>query len=136
MFWKKKEMVTIPTEAGPMAAPAEVSPPAAKAATPKPKEKKLSPRETIIKQIEQLAAEQTLIYQLRESWGAAVTDEAAVIELNPKYPGKGQHKYILSTENLVDGKLSGERTHLSDSNKPEDLAAWILNRKGVPFVGV
>jgi hypothetical protein len=85
-----------------------------------------SPKDIITNQIEQLTPGQTLSYRLPETYG----DRLAVIELNLQYLKKGQKKYILSLEELVDGKPTGKRRRFLDSNKPKDLAGWILDRDG------
>ncbi|GAI59065.1 unnamed protein product [marine sediment metagenome] len=100
MFWKKKP------------------------AAGEPKAKEPSPKE-VITQIEQLTLGQALSYRLLETYGGGL----AVIELNPQYPKKGR-KYILSLEELVDGKPAGKRHRLWDSDKPKDLAGWILDQNG------
>jgi hypothetical protein len=107
MFWKKK--------------------PAAEEQL-KPKAKKLSPREIIAERIKQLAPGQTISYRLPETYGG----ELAVVEPNPQYPTKGR-MYILSTEKIVDGKPGGQRSRLWDSNKPKDIAGWIIDRGGELF---
>jgi len=117
MFWKKK--------------PADAKPTEAKAEVPKPRAKKLSLKDIVRDQIERLGAGQTLTYQLPETFGGGL----AVVELNPQYPEKGR-KYILSTEELVDGKPAGQRRCLFDSNKPKELAGWILDRYGQLFIEV
>jgi hypothetical protein len=114
MFLKKKEATVKPTEA-------ETGPPKSKA-------KKLSPKGIIINQIEQLAPEHAVTYRLPEGRGGNL----AVVELNPQYPGKGR-KYTMSFEKLVDGKPSGKRSHIWDSDKPKDVAGWILSLNGELF---
>ena len=113
MFWKKKQ-----TEAK------------AKEAKPQ-KAKKLSPKEIMINQIEQLGPGQNLTYRLAEflweGFGGFI-----VVELNPQYPQKGR-RYIVSTDKIVDGKPAGQKTRLWDSNKPKDVASWILEKNGVLF---
>ena len=50
---------------------------------------------------------------------------AAVIELNPNYPGKKQKKYNVYTADVVDMQPVGKGQKLFDSNKPKDIARWI-----------
>ena len=102
MFWKKKP------------------------AAGEPKAKEPSPKEIITNQIEQLTLGQALSYRLPETYGGGL----AVIELNPQYPKKGQKKYILSLEELVNGKPTGKRRRFVDSTKPKELAGWLLDRSG------
>ncbi len=110
MFWKKKQ-----TEA--------------KAAEPAPlkveKEKKLKPKDIMVGEIEQLSPGESVSYRLGEVYGG----ELAVIELNPEYPGKGK-RYFLSLEKIVDGKPTGKRGRLWNTDNPKDIASWILERGG------
>ena len=114
MFWKKKEAAVKPTEA--------------KAEPPKSKEKKLSPKDIIVSKIEQLSLEQTISYRLPETYGGGLV----VVELNPEYPAKGR-MYILSTEKIAGGKPIVKRGRLWDSDKPKDIASWIIDRGGELF---
>jgi len=107
MFWKKKQTGAKATEAKPQ------------------KVKKLSPKDIIASKIEQLGPGESVGYRLAEVYG----DGLAVVELNPQYPEMGK-KYFLSLEEIVDGKPEGKRSRLSSSNKPKELASWILERSG------
>ena len=115
MFWRKKT-----AEAGAQTTKAEPL---------KMKTKKLSPRDIMRQQIEQLPAGDVLSYRLPETYGGGL----AVIEWNPKYPQKGR-KYILSTEKLADGKPTGKKSQLFDSNDPKGLANWVMERGGELFI--
>jgi hypothetical protein len=53
---------------------------------------------------------------------------AAVIELNPNYPGKKQKKYILYLADVVDTKPVDRGEKLFDSDKPKELASWVKER--------
>jgi len=87
--------------------------------------KKVKPEEQeIINQIEQLSPRESLSYQLKELFGG----ELAIVELNPKYPDKGQRKYRMSLEQLVDGKPSGKRQYLLGNDKPEKIADWLYSK--------
>jgi len=50
---------------------------------------------------------------------------AAVIELNPNYPGKKQKKYNMSLADVVDMQPVGKGEKLFDSDKPKDIAHWV-----------
>ena len=50
---------------------------------------------------------------------------AAVIELNPNYPGKKQRKYIAYTADVIDMQPVGKGDKIFDSDKPKDIAHWI-----------
>ena len=107
MFWKKKPATGEPS---------------------KPKAKELSPKEIIINQIEQIGPGQSLTYQL----GEYLMDRFAIVDLNPGYPGKGR-KYIVSSDKMADGKPTGKKSRNWDTNKPKDIANWILGKDGVLF---
>lgn len=116
MFWKKKV--------------AEATKPEAEVKAKPPKAKKMSPKDTMAEAIEKLTVEEALRYRLPETFGGNLV----VIELNPQYPQKG-HKYILSSEKLIDDKPSGKKSRLFDADKPKALASWITERGGKePFV--
>jgi hypothetical protein len=59
------------------------------------------------------------------AWGGPLGRGAAVVELNPNYPGKKGKKYIVYTTNVVDMEPIGKGNKLFDSDKPKDLAKWI-----------
>ena len=50
---------------------------------------------------------------------------AAVVELNPNYPGKKQKKYNVYPTDVVDMQPVGKGQKLFDSDKPKDIARWI-----------
>jgi hypothetical protein len=50
---------------------------------------------------------------------------AAVIELNPNYPGKKQKKYIIYVADVIDMKPVGKGQKLFDSDKPKYIANWV-----------
>jgi hypothetical protein len=50
---------------------------------------------------------------------------AAVIELNPNYPGKKQKKYIVYMADVIDMQPVGKGDKLFDSDKPKDIARWV-----------
>jgi hypothetical protein len=50
---------------------------------------------------------------------------AAVIELNPNYPGKKQKKYVVYNADVVDMQPVGKGDRMFDSDKPKDLARWV-----------
>lgn len=92
--------------------------------------KELTKRDVIAEQIEKLNSGQTFSY-ITSGWSSA---HLIVIELNPRYPKKGK-KYLVSIEELADGKPSGQRQLVGDSNKPGDVAGWITESKGELFSG-
>jgi hypothetical protein len=52
---------------------------------------------------------------------------AAIIELNPNYPGKKQRKYNVYTADVVDVQPVGKGEKLFDSDKPKDIARWVTD---------
>ena len=50
---------------------------------------------------------------------------AAVIELNPNYPGKKQKKYNIGTADVVDMQPVGKGQYLFASDKPGEIAKWV-----------
>jgi len=52
---------------------------------------------------------------------------AAVVELNPNYPGKKQKKYIVYTADVIDMQPVGKGDKIFDSDKPKDIARWVKN---------
>ncbi|MFH0914741.1 MAG: hypothetical protein V1849_05605 [Chloroflexota bacterium] len=64
-------------------------------------------------------------YQARgAAHGGPLGMGAAVVELNPNYPGKKQKRYIVSQADVVDLQPVGKGQRLFDSNKPKDIASW------------
>ena len=110
MIWKKKQTEVKATEAKPQ------------------KVKELSPKEIIGSQIEQLGPGQSLSYKLPEAYGG----DFVIVELNPQYPGKGK-KYVVSTDEMVEGKPAGKKFRIFDSDKPTDIGGWIVKRDGKLF---
>ncbi len=49
---------------------------------------------------------------------------AAIIELNPSYPGKKQKKYNIYSADVIDMQPVGKGQKLFDSDKPKDIARW------------
>ncbi len=132
MFWRKKKEVSSAIEGAATAAIAATSPEeitaAAKTVVKTPKEKRLSPKDELTSRIEQLRADEEIIYSLSETFGGGLT----IVKLNPEYPNKGK-KFALYSETLVNGQPSGERSFMWDRNKPKDLTNWIMDRNGQPF---
>jgi len=65
-------------------------------------------------------------YMARGSaYGGPLGMGAAVVELNPNYPGKKQKKYIVYPTDVIDMQPAGKGQKLFDSDKPKDIARWI-----------
>jgi len=52
---------------------------------------------------------------------------AAVIELNPNFPGQKQKKYNVYTVDVIDMKPVNKGEKAFDSDKPKDIARWVKN---------
>jgi hypothetical protein len=55
---------------------------------------------------------------------------AAVIELNPNYPGKKQKKYNMYIDDVIDMQPVGKREKIFDSDKPKSIASWVKSSHG------
>ena len=53
---------------------------------------------------------------------------AAIVELNPNYPGKKQKRYNLYTSNVDGGQPVGKRRKMSDSDSSKEIAHYIKER--------
>ncbi|MEW6332675.1 MAG: hypothetical protein AB1558_00230 [Thermodesulfobacteriota bacterium] len=57
---------------------------------------------------------------------------AAIVELNPNYPGKKQKRYIFYTDEVVGGTPAGNRQKLFDSNSSREMTQYIVERHFKP----
>jgi hypothetical protein len=126
MFGRKNRQISSEVVAGGGASAEAMTSVDAKKKTAKVKPP--SPIDIMTGEIERLSAGQVLRYELPEVYGG----DLAVIQANPDYPQKGK-KYRLGSERIVDGKPAGKINFIWDTNKPMDLAKWVLERNGVPF---
>jgi hypothetical protein len=53
---------------------------------------------------------------------------AALVELNPNYPAKGQKKYILTAVSVSETEPAGKGMQMFDTNNPKHIAKWIKER--------
>jgi hypothetical protein len=90
--------------------------------------KVLSPKKTMVKEIGELSDGHALTYKLGKAyWGGL--GAYALIELNKEYPKKGK-KYVIFTDNMGDDKPAGMKKRIWTSNKPKDIAEWLLEKGG------
>jgi len=54
---------------------------------------------------------------------------AAIVELNPNYPGKKQKRYIFYTDDVDGGKPAGNRQKMFDSDSSREITKYIKERK-------
>ncbi|MDO8568054.1 MAG: hypothetical protein Q7R57_04995 [Dehalococcoidales bacterium] len=66
------------------------------------------------------------------AYGGPFGRGAAVIELNPKYPGEKQKKYIISVANVDGLEPVGKREKMFDSDKTKEIAKWVKERHYKP----
>jgi len=59
------------------------------------------------------------------SHGGPLGMGAAVIELNPSYPGKKQKQYIAYRTDVIDMQPVREERRVFDSNNAKDIARWV-----------
>jgi len=50
---------------------------------------------------------------------------ASVIELNPKYPGNKQKRYIVYTADVIDMQPVGKGNVVFELDKPKNIARWV-----------
>jgi hypothetical protein len=53
---------------------------------------------------------------------------AAIIELNPDYPGMKQKRYIIYTDDVDVEQPAGKKQRLFDSDSSKEIAQWIKDR--------
>jgi len=66
------------------------------------------------------------------SLGGPLGRGAAVVELNPNYPGKKQKKYNLYTADVEGTEPVGKGEKSYSSDKSKDIASWIKVRHFIP----
>lgn len=72
------------------------------------------------------AGSTVFFYQARgPALGGPLGQGAAIVELNPNYPGKKGKKYNIYTANVVGLEPVAKKDKLFDSNKPKEIARWI-----------
>lgn len=120
MFWKKKPTAVAETTTA--------QPGSSAAAAPQRKTKPLSKKDALALEIEHLEPDRTLTYRLPDFYN----DPFIMVELNTAYPQKGR-KYNVCQDKLSEGKPAGRKTKVWDSNKPREIAGWILEREGKPY---
>ncbi len=65
-------------------------------------------------------------YQARgRTAGGPLGRGAAIVELNPNYPGKKGKKYFIYTANVIGMEPVTTRQKLFESDKPKEIAEWV-----------
>jgi hypothetical protein len=105
-------------------------------------EKKVVPKVTIFsqaeiqKKIEELSEPgSTVFFYLTASpaSGGPLGRGAALVELNPKYPGPKQKKYNVYAVNVEGTELSSKRMKFFDSDKAKSITSYIKERHYNPY---
>ena len=133
MFWKRKRAGATPLGTTHIKAKAEVSKP--KVEKPATQDVTIYAEEGIQQKVEALSEPgSTVFFYLAGSprEGGPLGRGAAVIELNPNYPGKKQKKYILYIADVAGMQPIGKGTKVFDSDKPKEIASWIKERHYKP----
>ena len=82
----------------------------------------------ILRKIEALTelGSSVFFYQARgPQWGGPLGRGAAIVELNPGYPGKRGKKYYVYTVNVDGLEPLDKGRRLFDSDKPKEIAKWV-----------
>ena len=93
-------------------------------------------KEEIKQKIEALSGPgETVFFYLGASpaHGGPLKQGAAVVELNPNYPGKREKKFNIYVADVADTQPVGKRQKVFDSDKPKDIASWIKERHRQPY---
>lgn len=116
MFWKKKEKAAAPPPKVPEQPKQEVT---------------ILTEAQIQQKIEELSQPgSTVFFYLSGSpaSGGPLGHGAAVIELNPDYPGGKEKKYILHIAEVQGTQPVGKGQKFFAADKPKDLAKWVKER--------
>ncbi len=127
MFWKKNVAQTNVLTGGATGSPligADNSPAMNK------KEKKLSKKDIIMNQVEALQAGQVLRYKFPDCCGG----DSVVVELDSKNSDM-KRNYILSMQKMTGGKPDGKLDGFCSTDKPKQIAEFVLNSDG-EFFGI
>lgn len=100
-------------------------------------EKRVVPKVTIYtgkeiqKQIEALNEKENKIHfylSASPASGGPLARGAALVELNPEYPKKGQKKYILTAVGVNGMEPASKGMRMFESNDPKHVARWVKER--------
>ncbi len=85
-------------------------------------------QEEIQRKIESLSEPGSTVFFFRargSSHGGPLGMGAAIIELNPDYPGKKQKKYNIYASDVIGLQVVGKEGKMFDSDKPKEIARWV-----------
>ena len=84
--------------------------------------------EQILQKIEAMSEPGSTVffYQARgPAVGGPLGRGAAIVELNPNFPGKKEKKYNIYTANVVGMEPVANKQNLFNSDKPKEVAKWV-----------
>ncbi len=90
------------------------------------RERKLTPREVVSRQIESVERGGVIVYEL----GQIYVKPFITVLRNASYPAEGKEYIVFQEGRADDGTPSGKRGKFWDTNKPMDIAKWLLEREG------
>ncbi len=90
--------------------------------------KAVSDKEAITAQISRLG-DYSAIHYVSEGWPGPFL---IIVEINQDYPKKGK-KYTISFDDLTDGCPAGNKLFIAQSNRPAQIARWLLGRKATLY---
>jgi hypothetical protein len=130
MFWKKKSTVVKPENEKLTVTGSEVDQLLIKATIPAPPVQIFSEKEIYDKIVGLTEPGSTVYFYLSGSpaAGGPLGRGAAVVEVNPAYPGKKQKKYNVYVDDVNVEQLAGKKQRLFDSDSPKEIAQWIKDR--------
>ena len=145
VFWRKKQLAAVAVAGGPtvvasigVASGTTAKPEVASAerkdeqkSPPAVTEVQILTRKEIEERISQLSELGSAVFFYLSgspASGGPLGQGAAVIELNPDYPGKGQKKYTLYVDHVDGLEPVGRRQRIIASDKARDLATWVKDR--------
>jgi hypothetical protein len=92
-------------------------------------------KDEIRKKIEELSQPGSKVFfylSASPASGGPLGRGAALVEVNPDYPGKGK-KYIVSAVSVEGAEPTSKGLKMFDSNNPKDIAGWIKERHHNPY---
>ena len=105
-----------------------------KTVSPVPSDQILTEKEIWQKIVELSEPGSTVFFYLSgsPSSGGPLGRGAAIVELNPYYPGKKQKRYVLYADDVDGGQPMGKRQKMFDSDSSQEIARYIKERHQKP----
>jgi len=86
----------------------------------------LTPRDVVSRQIESVERGGVIVYEL----GQIYVKPFITVLRNASYPAEGKEYIVFQEGRADDGTPSGKRGKCWHTNKPQDIAKWLLEREG------